>query len=251
MPRCTQCLVVRALDEFAEAQLRKPSDVQRCLRCSNPRLFAQKKEAGLEGEPLMALGRSRPQKQPGAGKDGTTRACTCCQRELPLAAYSTRQLSKAGKGRCPSCAVNATAENCKAHLKRQHSAALRLGELDCSDYDDSDDEAYTAALLRDVEAARPPKRVALDATSSRIGLAPDEANVGHRLLTKMGWAAGMGLGAEGMGETTLAAELLASQRGTAGLGHGKGRQHVLDDRMALPKARPVYPEELSWCTSDI
>ena len=244
MPTCARCLEVHPLDDFSDAQLQKGRSAK-CLRCSNPRLYALKQASDVHDQPLSALGRSRPAKRPPAAELDSTKLCSGCHLDLPLARFSKRQLSPAGKGRCIACAKQATTLNEIAQRTYQQQGAAGRWELERSGDDASEEDEYTAELLRVAKRARAkPSAEAVPASHTPL----DESNAGHRLLCKLGWTPGSGLGVGGLGEPVAIAEIQRTQRDTAGLGSAPPSE--LDEIHAAeaprPSARPIYPAELNW-----
>lgn len=249
MPACSRCLEVRPIEEFSDAQL---YGKRKCLRCSNPRLHAKKvaAETGACKLSLSDVGRSRLAAPPADG----LRACSSCRKLVPIASYSARQLN--GKGNCPSCAKRASEANLARQAdqgrKRQRDDLL----LDLSADDDSEDEAYAAELLRGVEEARRHAQ-ANERPMEQAGadVAIDEANPGHRMLQRMGWSPGDGLGARNHGRVDPPAP--PSQIDKRGLGLGTEDKAAgarvaaaAGDGAAEPanpgSARAVHADELVW-----
>lgn len=221
MPTCAQCQHKRSIDDYSDAQLVRGSK-GRCLKCSNPRLWAQREASGLGDRPLCDLGRSRHASKGIA--DGSIE-CSSCRRELPRTRFSSRQL--AGKRRCHSCAASASATNltqqAEQALKRQRDGAV-MQDSPCKRAATTDGEdgesVYVEQLLQDVNAARD---AAVQAKVEAVAVAPPprpvgEGNAGYALLQRLGWAPGTGLGANGRGDVELASDRLPSQLDRRGLG---------------------------------
>ena len=244
MPTCTCCLVVKAIDQFADAQLVGKG---KCLQCSNPRLAAKMLAEGLEQQPLADLGRSRV-----AGKrpaEQQMRDCSACRRKLPVKSFSSRQLSSQGKGRCKACASQACIANITEQSKRRREEDEHLVALD---NDDSEEERYVDSLLWSVSEARKKANDEKQKMEPPAGL--DKSNVGHRLLTRLGWQPGTALGMSSTGEAGLRDkepwEQTSQLRSRRGLG-AEPAEHCVASPDELPStvvasARAVYPEELSW-----
>lgn len=214
------CCSALPLEAFSEAQL---LGKRKCLRCSNPRLFAKRAAAELE-QSVAAAAHPRPAK-PVRTMD-MTRECSCCGRHVPIASFSARQL--AGKGRCPACACMASHLNQQEQQRAKRPRYAELIELggaveelsDAAESDDSEAE-YERELLRGVEEARAAAAAAAGAQRPEQPL--DASNAGHQMLRKLGWTPGSGLGAPGhdgapQPEPVPASEAIRSQRDRRGLG---------------------------------
>lgn len=204
------------MEAFSDAQL--CSGKNKCLLCSNPRLHEQKRVEGLEQQPLSDLGRSRScgARKPRVDDDDSLHECSGCRKLLPRKQFSKRQLSQ-GHGRCHACAAKACAVNV-AKQARKRPVDEMLDDDDDSD-NDSDDERYKASLLRGVEEARRSSgscSAGTASSSANLTMPIDASNPGHRMLQKLGWVPGDGLGLQGQGD--LDPPALVSRQGRAGLG---------------------------------
>ena len=276
MPTCTQCGTRRGLDDFSDAQM---CGRGRCLQCSNPRLWAKRLERGLDHRPLSDLGRTpgsvRPEQElrlPAAAKPAaaSVRCSVCCQL-LPPSQFSARQL--AGKGKCQSCAKQASAANLVQQAdqvrKRQrdgeddldrwmglgsteetprsaaagfHGAAQggepRGGEAEAADAE----ERYVQELLQGVEEARRAKAragVARRDAAAAPAVPLNESNAGHNLLQKLGWEPGTGLGSQQQGALLPAATLLPGQLGKRGLSRADEEPAAAEDECFTCLPAPV------------
>ena len=210
MPACTRCLAVKPIEAFSDAQL--CSGKNKCLMCSNLRLHEQKRAEGLEQQPLSDLGRSCGARKPRLADEDSLHECSGCRKLLPRKQFSKRQLSQ-GHGRCHACAAKACAVNVAKQARKRPVDEM----LD--DDDDSDDERYKASLLRGVEEARRSSgscSAGAASSSADLTLPIDASNPGHRMLQKLGWVPGEGLGLQGQGDLDPLA--LVSRQGRAGLG---------------------------------
>lgn len=176
-----------------------------------------KRAEGLEQQPLSDIGRSRSRPcKPQADVD-TLHECTGCSKVLPRKQFSKRQLSlllSQGRGRCHACAAQACAVNVTRQARKRP-----IDALEASDDDDSEDERYKTDLLRSVdEARRSGGGTSTGATSlpADLSVPIDESNPGHRMLQKLGWMPGSGLGLQGQGGVDPPA--LVSRQGRCGLG---------------------------------
>lgn len=240
MPKCLRCHEVKPMDDFSDAQLL--SGRGKCLQCSNPRLHARRCDAGLSDWPLSDLGRSRPRAPKHV--NGGLRECMGCHQQLPLKKYSARQLS--GKGKCHACASQSSALNEAQQAKRKRDD-IGFFLMGTSEGVDSEDE-YVRELLHGVEVAR-------NARKSSVQPEPvlDESNPGHRMLQRLGWTPGSGLGARSDGAIMPAAVTLLTQQDKRGLGqvdHGISGEssHVPSEtnHSCVGTARPIPVDELVW-----
>ena len=273
MPVCTQCGLKRGLDDFSDAQI---CGRGRCLECSNPRLWAQRLAEGPGGRPLSGLGRTKQPERveqelrlPAASKaPAASVRCTGCRQLLPASQFSARQLS--GKGKCQSCAKQASATNlvqqAEQARKRQrgseHDAMMEWWQAQGEEEEpgvaaDAEEERYVQELLRGVEEARRggKARTATQSAASAAAAEPvslDESNAGHALLQRLGWEPGTGLGAQRQGALLPASSHLPGQRDKRGLSQADevvpaatGDEDADFSRLPAPVAfvspRPVGP----------
>ena len=115
----------------------------------NPRLYGVKQASDVHDQPLSALGRSRPAKRPPAAELDSTKLCSGCHLDLPLARFSKRQLSPAVGGMCKA----------GDHAERDFrdlSARERLADGSWSVLETTPqrEDEYTAELLRVAKRAR-------------------------------------------------------------------------------------------------
>lgn len=166
----------------------------------------------MSERPLADLGRSRASGAEQRRATGFVK-CSYCGEAKPVESFSKRQL--ATKGRCGKCADLATQINLRAQAssraegrQKRLREELMLWEEECV----TDDE-YVKELLQSVDDAR-----AVSTNPSSRDEAIDELNQGHRLLRKLGWELGSGLGARGDGDVLPLASSLSSQQHRRGLG---------------------------------
>mmetsp|Transcript_40129 Transcript_40129/g.66598 ORF Transcript_40129/g.66598 Transcript_40129/m.66598 type:complete len:277 (-) Transcript_40129:239-1069(-) len=264
MPVCSRCFEVKELDDFSDAQLLTKG---RCLQCSNPKLAARKSAAGLDHYPLSDLGRT-PQTFADAMatrksssrtsrtciSDATgTRECSCCNKQLPFSSYSTRQLS--GKGKCKVCA----AQSCLANQQVQQAISTKRKHEDIISTLDPGDAAHRRELLSRVDEARKLYQRELCAPTL------DKQNTGHRMLERLGWLPGTGLGAQRDGAICPAALEMPSQCDKRGIGCAipcaESSSWSIDDSIAEyegalslagnpGEARAMGANELVWSAVD-
>lgn len=243
MPTCSQCLEVKSIECFSDAQL---LGRLKCLRCSNPRLHA-KKQAELGGAAHLIECASTPRASATTGRPSVEvpgapyATCTMCRRELPRSRFSARQLHSHGKGRCSTCATQATADNVAQQSSKKRSREPVLSPLDNSEDDNTDDEQYARELLDGVEHARLVRNA-----SGEQALPPalGEHNQGYRMLRRLGWEPGQHLGEADVGPMEL-----PTQCDTRGLGSSPPRaqqQASPTEQPSRAAARPIYPDELRW-----
>jgi hypothetical protein len=228
MPECSRCGERKDIHEFSDAQLCRKIFPQ-CLACSNPRLH-DAKMYGSAPQPRRAPDRPIDTNQ--------LRECSACRRHLSVSRFSKRQL--AGAGRCSTC----TAKVCAANEQSQAEASCkrrREGEADWVDLicaPDPAEERYVCELLEGMEEARrasiaAARRLSSEESAARAAGPLDDSNLGHRMLERLGWEPGTGLGARQDGQVLPIAIELPQRRGTSGLGRSAGQGEQVGSGAAL------------------
>ena len=245
MPTCKQCLESKPLEEFSDAQLL--SGKNKCLRCSNPRLYSKKCAEGLEH--LSDLGRSRKRLPRKMTEDVVSlHECSACLMRLPRQQFSSRQLSSQGHGRCKECAAQASTRNIAQQAKkRQRDFDVDFG----AGRGDSEDEHYEESLLREVVEARVAAATRLSTAAASPSMPIDASNAGHRMLRQQGWKPGHGLGAQSQGDVDPL-PLSVVRHGRPGLGQpaingcDDGSAELADVDTDVMQATPGSAQPADW-----